>query len=300
VLPPLTAGRLAGEWTVDPVALLLLFASAAAYLAGVRALVRRGDRWPVGRTAGWLSGLLIVAVATMSGLGTYDTTLFSVHMVQHLLLNMVAPLPLALAAPVTLALRTLPPRGRAALLAVLHSRPARVLTSPFVVLPLFVGSMYALYLTGVYGQSLRHPWLHDVVHVHFLVTGFLFAAVIVGVDPIPGRPSHVGRIFTLLAAVPFHAFLGVALLSGSTVLGDGWYEAHPRSWGSSPLSDQHTGAGVMWTAGELINLVLLLAAVAQWMRADEREARRKDRQADRDEDAALEAYNAYLAGLSKS
>ncbi len=287
-----------GDWTVDPVLFLVLAASAAAYLAGVRTLTRRGDSWSVARTAGWLGGLGIVAIATMSGLGTYDTTLFSVHMVQHLLLNMVAPLPLALAAPVTLALRTLPPRGRAALLAVLHSRVAKVLTSPFVVLPLFVGSMYALYLTSLYGDSLRHAWLHDLVHLHFLVTGFLFAAVVIGVDPIPGRPSHVGRIFTLLAAIPFHAFLGVALLSGSTVLGDGWYESHPRTWGASPLSDQHTGAGVMWAAGELINLVLLLAAVAQWMSADEREAKRKDRQADRDDDAALEAYNTYLAGLN--
>jgi putative copper resistance protein D len=294
-----TAGRLAGDWTVDPALLLVLAGAAAAYLAGLRELRRRGDHWPVGRSLAWFAGLSVVAVATMSGIATYDDTLFSDHMVQHLLLNMVAPLPLALGAPVTLALRTLGPRPRQWLMTALHSRAARLVTTPALVLAIFVGSMYGLYLTGLYGASLRHAWLHDLVHLHFLVTGCLFAWVVVGVDPVPGRPSHVGRILMLLAALPFHAFLGVALISGTTVLGEGWYEAHPRSWGSSPLSDQHTGAGVMWAAGELIGLLLLLAAVAQWMRADERDARRVDRQADRDEDAALAAYNAYLASLAR-
>jgi cytochrome c oxidase assembly factor CtaG len=297
-LPPFTVGQLFGDWTVAVLPLLVLVALGAAYAAGLRVLSRRGDSWPWARAVAWYAGLVVVAFALMSGLATYDTTLLSVHMGQHLLLNMVAPLPLALAAPVTLALRTLPPRPRAWLLRALHWRVSRVLTHPGVALAIFIGSMYALYLTPLYGETLRHPWLHDAMHVHFLLSGCLFAWVIVGVDPVPGRPSHMGRILTLLAAMPFHAFLGVALLSGSTVLGNGWYEAQHRTWGASPLSDQHTGAGIMWTAGELIGLALLLSMVAQWMKADERASRRSDRQADRDDDAELTAYNNYLASLS--
>jgi putative membrane protein len=298
-LPPLTVGRVFGDWTVEALPLLGIVVLGAAYAAGLRVLARRGDHWPVLRTVTWYLGLAIIAFALMSGLGTYDTTLFSVHMAQHLLLNMVAPLPLALAAPITLALRTLPAGPRGLLLRALHWRISRVFTFPPVALALFVGSMYALYLTPLYGETLRHPLLHDAVHAHFLATGCLFAWVIVGVDPVPGRPSHMGRILTLLAAIPFHAFLGVALLSDNTVLGNGFYEAHPRTWGASLLSDQHTGAGIMWTAGELISLVLLLSAVAQWMRADERTAKRTDRQADRDDDAELTAYNDYLESLSR-
>jgi putative membrane protein len=298
-LPPLTVGRVFDDWTVAALPLLGIVVAGAAYAAGLRVLARRGDHWPVLRTVAWYAGLVIIAFALMSGLGTYDTTLFSVHMGQHLLLNMVAPLPLALAAPITLALRTLPGRPRGWLMAVLHWRVSRIFTFPPVALVLFVGSMYALYLTPLYGETLRHPLLHDAVHAHFLATGCLFAWVIVGVDPVPGRPSHMGRILTLLAAIPFHAFLGVALLSDSTVLGNGYYESLHRTWGASLLSDQHTGAGIMWTAGELLSLVLLLSAVAQWMRADERTAKRTDRQADRDDDAELTAYNDYLESLSR-
>lgn len=309
---------IAGDWTVDPLVALGVTAAAVAYLAGVRALRRRGDAWPVGRTIAWYGGLALLVVATMSGLGTYDTQSFGAHMVQHMLLNMVIPLPLALGAPVTLALRTLPPAPRRRLLALLHSRFSRVITAPVVVLPIFVGSTFALYFTGIYPYSLDHVWAHDLVHVHFLASGSLFAWVVAGVDPLP-RPGYGARMLLVVSALPFHAFLGVALLSQTSLLAAQHYEALGRPV-AALLDEQHTGAGLLWASGEFIGVALLFTVLAQWMRSDQRLAVRTDRRLDREEeiadsatrvrdrrraiserdaaeDAALAAYNARLASL---
>jgi cytochrome c oxidase assembly factor CtaG len=292
-------GRLLGLWTVDPAIVLLLVLLGGLYAVGVRRLRRRGDHWPVGRTAGWFGGLAVVAMATMSGLGTYDDTLFSVHMAQHMLLSMLAPLPLALGAPVTLGLRTLPSASRRALLAVLGWRLTRALTWPGTAFALFIGSTFALYFSGLYGASLRSDPIHAAVHLHFLAVGCLFFWPIVGIDPIPGRVGYGARMLVLVASLPFHAFLGISILSSSQVLGDGFYEASGRPWGVSPLTDQHTGGGILWSAGELVGAGVIAVVLAQWMRSEERVARRTDRAADRSGDAELAAYNAHLGALAR-
>jgi putative membrane protein len=296
--PELTPLRVLTEWTVEPVPVLLLVVLAGAYLAGVQRLTSRGDRWPVGRTACWLVGVAIIAFALLSGLATYDTTLFSVHMAQHMLLSMVAPIALALGAPVTLALRVLPLGGRRTLTAVLHARVVRLLTHPLVALALFIGTAFALYFTGLYGASLRSPVVHEALHMHLLAVGCLFLWPILGIDPIPGRVGHGARMLVLVAALPFHAFLGIAILSSTTVFGDGFYEAAGRPWGASPLADQRTGGGILWAAGELVGAAVLMVVLAQWMRSEERLARRTDREADRTGDAELTAYNARLEALA--
>ena len=259
------------------------------YLRGVQLLHRRGDHWGVGRLVSFLTGVLTLAIALLSGLEAYDTTLFGVHMVQHMLLAMVAPVFLALGAPVTLALRTLPGRPRAVLLSVLHSRVAKVISFPAVPWVIFIGSPFALYFSGWYPATLDHRWLHDLLHVHFVVAGCLFFWPIVGVDPVPGRVSHPFRILMLFATMPFHAFLGVAIM-GVNDNGHGLIAAPHYQYLlglKEAVFQQQVGGGLIWASGDLVGLLFIFVAAAQWMQASEREAAREDRRLDRLE-AALE------------
>jgi putative copper resistance protein D len=209
-------------------------------------------------------------------------------MVQHMLLTMVVPVFLALGAPVTLALRTLPSGGRGRLLAVLHSRFVRVLTFPLVPWLLFVGSPFALYFSGWYPATLEHAWLHELLHAHFLAVGCLFFWPLVGLDPIPGRASYPFRLLLLAATLPFHAFLGVAIMSvtddGHGLLAASHYLPLRGLQGS--VFQQQVGGGALWASGDLVGLLFLAVTLTQWMRASEREASREDRRLDRLETAS--------------
>lgn len=256
----------------------------ALYLYGVLRLTRRGDAWPVLRTISFLvGGLGTVAVALLSGLAAYDTTLFGVHMVQHMILAMVSPVFLALGAPVTLALRTLPAAPRSALLALLHSRVARILTFPAIPWVVFIGSPFALYFSGWYAATLQHPVLHDLMHLHFLVAGCLFFWPIIGVDPVPGRVSHPFRMLLLFATMPFHAFLGIAIMSvgddGTGLLAATHYL--PLLGRHDAVFQQQVGGGLIWASGDIVGVLFIFVAAVQWMRASEREAAREDRRLDR-------------------
>lgn len=262
---------------------LAITLTGALYLYGVRRLTSRGDAWAWGRTAGFLGGLAVVFVALCSGLARYDLLLFGAHMVQHMLLSMVAPVFLALGAPVTLALRTLPSRPRSRLLALLHSRFARVVTFPAIPWLLFIGSPFALYFSGWYGATLSSAVLHDLLHLHFVLVGCLFFWPILGIDPVPGRVSHPFRILMLFASMPFHAFLGVAIMSvgddGKGLLAAQHYL--PLIGRADAVFQQQVGGGLIWSSGDIVGLLFIFVAVAQWMRASEREAAREDRRLDR-------------------
>jgi putative copper resistance protein D len=265
-----------------PTAALVL--TGVLYLTGVRRLRRRGDHWSAGRTAAFLlGGLGSAAIALLSGLERYDTTLFGVHMVQHMILAMVTPVFLALGAPVTLALRTLGPGLRRALLGVLHSPYLKVVTFPAVAWVIFIGSPFALYFTGWYDLSLRSAAMHDFVHLHFLVSGSLFFWPLVGADPVPGRVSHPFRILMLFATMPFHAFLGVAIMSveddGTGLLAPEHYL--PLIGRADAVFQQQVGGGLIWASGDLVGLLFLFIAAIQWMQASDREAAREDRRLDR-------------------
>jgi putative membrane protein len=280
-IPPFAPVRLLTESRLDPVPAALLLLAAGLYLLGVYRLRARGDRWSGWRSASWLAGGLgSIALATMSGLGGYDDTLFSVHMVQHMVLSMVAPIFLALGAPVTLALRTLRPAGRRALLAVLHSRLAGVLAFPVVGWVLFVGSPFALYFGGWYPAALDSDWLHQLMHVHFVLVGCLFFWPLIGLDPVPGRVSYPLRFLIIFAALPFHAILGLSIMDSPTLIAAEHYLGLQLSW-SDPASDQRVGGGLLWASGDLVGLLMLGAVVVQWMRASDREAAREDRRLDR-------------------
>lgn len=321
-LPPApTLPRLLFGWTPDGFTLALVVFAGLLYAVGLRCLHRRGVRWPLGRTLCWYAGLLVVLWATAGGLGLYSNVLFSAHMVSHMLLSMVAPIGLVLAAPVTLALRTLPgPRvpgelgPRQLLLAVLHSWPVRLLTQPLVALALWVGSLYGLYFTSLFSTLMSTHLGHVAMQLHFLTVGSLFFWVLIGVDPNPQRWHPLARMGLLLAAMPFHAFFSIAIMSSSTVLNETYFRTLDRPYSTDLLADQHLGGGIGWSLSELPVLLVAAAIFVQWARADHREATRLDRTADRAEarvarrqgstDATSDAdefsrYNAYLASLSQ-
>ncbi|MHA6793168.1 cytochrome c oxidase assembly protein [Pseudonocardia bannensis] len=302
---PPTLARLALDWRFDLVYGSLAIVAAVVYLAGVHRLRRRGDSWSQGRTVAWLSGCAGLLIATSSGIGRYSPAMFSVHMAEHMMLSMLVPILLVLGAPVTLALRALPPAGRTRppgprewLLAAVHSPVSRWLTHPLVALPLFVGSYYALYFSDLFATALTQHWAHVAMNAHFLLVGALFFWPLVGVDPAPRRLPSVARLGIVFASVPFHAFFGVALMSANTVIGGEFYRSLALPWVPDPLRDQQLGGSLTWASGEVPLLLVVIVLLVQWARLDERSARRDDRRADTDGDAELNAYNAMLHRLA--
>jgi putative membrane protein len=300
-LPPFTVGR-ALVYSSDPFFLICCVLGLALYGWGVVRLRRRGDAWSPARTFSFVVGVLTVGVTTCTGLNDYGMVMFSVHMVQHMIISMVSPILLLLGAPVTLALRALPVarrghRGpRELLLMLLHSRLVRVVSHPGFTIPLFIASLYGLYFTPLFDFLMRSEAGHALMMVHFLAVGLLFFWPIIGIDPGPHRQGYLMRILELFAGMPFHAFFGIAVMMASQPLIQTF--AHPMaSLGIDPVSDQTAAGGIAWGFSEVPSVIVLIALVFQWYRSDQRQARRTDRAADRDGDKELAAYNAYLASL---
>jgi putative copper resistance protein D len=303
---PPTVARLLFDWRFDLVYGTAAVVLAGLYLAGVRRLRRRGDTWPVGRMVSWLAGCFVLLIATCSGIGRYSPAMFSVHMGSHMLLSMVAPVLFVLGGPVTLALRALPAMGKDAppgprewLVAFVQSPVSKALTHPLVALPLFVGSFYGLYFSGLFDSALTYHWAHLAMNAHFLLVGYVFYWPVIGVDPAPRRMPPLGRLGMIFAAMPFHAFFGVALMSMQTVIGETFYRGLKLPWVGDLLTDQRLGGGIAWASGEVPVLLVLIALLVQWARTDEREARRSDRREDATGGADLAAYNAMLKQLSE-
>lgn len=301
-LPPFTLGRGLAPDGGDPFFLAGCLLLLALYGWGVLRLRKRGDRWPVGRTVAFATGVLTVGMVMCTGLDDYGMVMFSVHMVQHMVLSMLSPLLLLLGAPVTLALRTLPTAGRGRvgprelLVRLLHSRLLRIVTHPAFTLPLFIASLYGLYFSPLFDFLMGSRAGHLAMMLHFLGVGLVFFWPIMGVDPGPHRPGHVMRMLELFAGMPFHAFFGIAVMMASEPLVTTFL--HPAaSLGVDPLGDQTAAGGIAWAFSEIPSVVVLVALLFQWYTSEQRQARRSDRAADRDGDAELVAYNAYLASL---
>ncbi|WIX83159.1 cytochrome c oxidase assembly protein [Amycolatopsis carbonis] len=300
-----TFWRLLTDWRFDLVYGTAAIVLAGLYLAGVRRLRKRGDTWPTGRIVAWLAGCLVLLIASSSGIGRYSPAMFSVHMGTHMLLSMVVPVLLVLGGPVTLALRALPTAGAGAppgprewLLAAVHSPVSRFLTHPVVALLLFVGSFYALYFSGLFDSALNYHWAHLAMNAHFLLAGYVFYWPVIGVDPAPRKIPPVGRLGMMFAAMPFHAFFGVILMNMQAVIGQEFYTSLRLPWVGDLLTDQRLGGGIAWAAGEVPVLLVLIALLVQWARADEREAKRKDRREENTGGEELAAYNAMLKNLA--
>jgi cytochrome c oxidase assembly factor CtaG len=289
-IAPFTPLRLLTAWTFEPVLLSVILVVGGLYLYGVHRLHQRGDDWSKGRTFAFCGlGLGSAVIATQSALGTYDTVLLSVHMAQHMILSMLTPLACAIGAPVTLALRTLPTKPRRSLLAVLHSRAAKVLCFPLVGFTLFVLSPWALYFSGWYDATLRSPALHDLLHLHFILVGALFFWPLLGLDPVPGRVIYPFRLMLTFLTLPFHAFLGITIMSSTTLIAEDWYTSFGRSWPPSPLHDQYIAGGLLWGSGDIVGLFFFGVLFVQWVKQSQREARREDRRLDRLEEQARKA-----------
>ncbi len=303
---PPTAARLLGDPLPDMFLLTVVAAGIFVYLAGVRRMRRAGHPWPASRTASWVGGQLLLGAITGLGVAKYAYVLFSVHMVQHMVLSMVVPILLVGGAPVTLALRALrrpaDPQVRGArewLLLALHSRTARVLSHPLVALAIYVTSLYGLYLGGLLGTLMRYHLGHLAMLTHFVLAGYLLFWVLIGTDPGRRRIHPAMLVVVHFLAMVAHAFFGFVLLQSTTVIAADWYTAVHPPWASSLLDDQHLGASLAWAFGELPAAAILLLLVRQWIRTDEREQARLDRAADRaaaaGEDDELARYNAFLA-----
>lgn len=264
-------------WTIEPLALTGLVATGFLYVAGITRLRRRARAWPLKRSFPFCLGLIAIFIATCSPLATEDTRLFSAHVMQHLLLAMVAPPLLCMGAPMTLLLQAGSRSVQKGLLRFLHSRPIKTLTFPLVTWMLFVGTLFVLYFSPLYALSLRNDLFHVAVHLHFVFAGFLFFAPIVAIDPHPHRLPHGARLLYVGLTLPAHAFLALALMSATTPLAVDWYTVHMARQLSDVLADQKLGSAIMWVSGDLLSISVVAIVVLQWVRDDERSAAREDR-----------------------
>jgi putative copper resistance protein D len=300
--------RLLTFWRFDVFLGVSAVVLAAGYLAGVIRLRRRGDQWPPGRLISWLAGCAALVFVTGSGVRAYGSAMFSVHMGEHMALNMFIPIFLVLGAPVTLALRALHPAGagqppgpREWLLRMVHSPITGFLSHPVTAFVLFVGSLYAVYFTPLFNTLVRYHWGHEFMTVHFLLTGYLFFWGIIGIDPGPRRLPFAGRLGLLFAVMPFHAFFGVATMTMTTTIGGDFYRNIQLPWLKSIIEDQNLGGAIAWGSSELPVIVVVVALIAQWARQDRRTAKRSDRHSQADYgDDDLDAYNAMLKELSRT
>lgn len=287
----------------DALAALGCLAAVVVYVRWALRLRARGDHWPLGRTVSFVVGVLVLAWTTSGGAATYGHVLFSAHMVQHMTIVMVVPIFLVLGAPVTLAVRALPVRTdgsrgpREWLLGLVHSRWAALWGHPVVAAANFAGSMFVFYYSDLFELALTTYVGHLAMVAHFTLAGYLFVNALVGVDPGPPRPAYPIRLVVLFATMAVHAFFGVALVDGQTLLVADWFGNLGRPWGPPALEDQQRGGAIAWGISELPMLAIAVVLAVSWTRDDERAARRRDRQADRDGDAELAAYNEMLARL---
>lgn len=302
---PPTVARLILDWRLDLVFGVGAVLLAALYLAGVRRLSLRGEAWSVRRTVAWLGGCATMLVATSSGVGRYAMAMFSVHMVVHMLLSMLVPILLVLGGPATLALRSLQPAGagnppgpREWLQSFLRSWVVRMSTHPLMALGMYVGSFYVMYFTGLFDAAAPEHWTHLLMNAHFVLMGYAYYWLIIGIDPAPHRLPYLGRLGLLLAALPFHAFFGSALMGSARIIGGDFYRALALPW-VDLAADQRTGGALAWAAGEIPMVVVLIALLVQWSRSDERQARRHDRRAVSDGEAELATYNVMPARLAE-
>ena len=263
-------------WTGDPLPWIGVGAATLGYLGAVLRVVRRHPATPVSRwrIAAWLAGVAVIAAALVSPVDAYADSLLTVHMIQHLLLTMVAPPLLALGAPVTLALRAASPSvRRAVLLPVLHSRAVKLVSWPPIGWTVFAAVMWATHFTPLFNAALEDEGIHAVEHALYLAAGALFWWPVIGADPIRWRLGPVGRLVYLAAQMPLNTAVGLAIYFAPAILYS-HYASLGGTWGLDPLTDQQLAGIVMWGVGDVILLGAVVLGVEAWLRGDEKRSRR--------------------------
>jgi len=289
------------EWTM----LLIGLMSASLYVVGIMRLRRNQIPWHPLRTTSFLTGISIMIWTTCAGIAMYAQISFSAHMVQHMMLSMMAPIFLVSGMPVTLALRALPVSldgmhrsSREWVLATLHSRYAQFITNPLIVLAIFTVGLYGMYFTSLFPTLMASHTGHILMEIHFLLSGTLFAFVVIGSDPAPREIPYWARLLMVLVALSLHAFFALAIMQSSSAIGASWYGQVQPPWLIDPIKDSATGGGIAWAFGEIPTLIMMVMVAVQWSKSDGRLAKRLDRAADRDGDQERLEYNKRLNELN--
>ncbi len=293
-------------WNPEWLILTLSLVAAALYAIGVFRVKRNGIDWGVLRTISFMVGIGLVIWTTSAGISMYSKVSFQYHMIQHMVLSMIAPIFIVLSNPITLALRALPAQkisdhrsAREWILAALHSTFSKRITHPLVVLGIFTFGLYAMYFTPLFATLMGSHTGHIFMEVHFLISGLLFSYVVIGSDPSPREIPFWSRLMIVLVGLSLHAFFAISLMQSNEPIGVDWYIQVQPPWVTSLLADSQAGGSVAWALGEVPTFVLLVIVAVMWARSDTRLAKQLDRAADRDGDADLKAYNAGLSALNK-
>ena len=303
--PAPSAGTIVLGWYPDAVFLILGAVLAGGYGWGVWRTHRRGISWPWGRTVSWFLALAVLTWATSFGISGYAKVSVEWHMLQHMLLSMLVPILLVLGMPATLALRALRPaqgtdRGpREWVVWGLNSPFSKFVTHPLYVLFIGTFGLFGLYFTPLFGWAMGSHLGHVLMGFHFLLAGFLFYWVVLGLDPGPREVPPWARLILLLVYVSLHAFFAVAIMMSQQPLGPEWFGLVQPPWLTDSLKDSVNGGSVAWAIGEIPALIVMLVVAVQWARTDERAARRRDRRVERDGDTEMAAYNARLAAMAR-
>ncbi|MDN6158033.1 MAG: bifunctional copper resistance protein CopD/cytochrome c oxidase assembly protein [Brevibacterium sp.] len=303
--PPPTFARYFTEWSLDPLWVVVAVGLSAAYIVGFINLRRRGDAWPIHRLICWLLGMIFLVYVTSGGARVYGEIQFSAHMIQHMLLIMVVPLPMVLGAPITMLMRgtkarTDGSRGiREWVLWLVHTPYMRFFANPIFASVNFAGSLVIFYYSGVMKYALEWHLGHELMIIHFLGAGYLFAQALIGIDPGVKRPAYPLRLLMLLITMAFHAFFGISIMSSEVLIEGDWFGNIGADWGYSAIEDQQLGGGIAWGVGEFPTLFIAIMVAFQWSKSSDREAKRVDRREARTDDAELRAYNDMLATMAQ-
>lgn len=292
------------SFTPDALTLTVGLVAISLYLMGVSKLKQRGDSWSGFRTLTWSAGVFIGVFVTNTEISRYALVSMSAHMTQHMALGMFVPILLVLGAPITLALRAIKPAPfdlmgpREWITESLQSKYSKLITHPLIALTIYSGSLYVVYFSSLMTTLMSSHLGHVLMHIHFVLSGYLFFWLIIGTDFQPRNIGHPLKLLLALMSMVIHAVFGLILMQSTSLVGGGWFGKVAPIWLTDPIADQQLAGSIAWSFGELPMLLVFLALGVQWAKADRQQAARLDRQADTYGDQEREAYNEMLRKLN--
>ncbi len=225
----------------------------AVYCTALYTLKKKQQNWPLHRSIMFFTGVLCALVTVVGPFAHWAHSNFIIHMAGHLLLGMLAPLLMVLAAPLTLFLKALPVDSAKKITFILRSRPAGLLTHPVITSLLNVGGLWILYTTSLYSMMHEYVGLHIIIHFHVFVAGYLFTASLLYIDPTSHRKSYLYRSIILILALAGHGILSKYIYG------------HPPE--GVPVSQAEAGGMLMYYGGDAIDLMIVFFLCLHWFRA---------------------------------